>query len=130
MHFTSALRYPVFVDGQNWPGTPDMVSTPALRQWLEDYTGQELRTLPEAIIVPLGPKVTAAMQYLASQGLVDGQRILAGLPHPSGANAERIAFFLGDKSAERCSVKTNTQSLLAAKSHLEQRIAALAIAKR
>lgn len=25
VHFTSALRYPVFVDGKNWSGQPDMV---------------------------------------------------------------------------------------------------------
>ena len=31
VHFTSALRYPVFVDGKSWSGTPDMVRTPKLR---------------------------------------------------------------------------------------------------
>jgi len=125
VHFNSALRYPVFVDGQNWSGTPDMVKTPALRQWLEAYTGQELRLLSEALIVPLGPKVAEAMKHLAAKGVVDEGRILEGLPHPSGANAERIAFFLGDKAAEHCSAKTNPEALSAAKSRLEQRIAAL-----
>lgn len=125
VHFTSALRYPVFVDGQNWSGQPDMVKTPALRGWLEAYTGQELSELSSAVIVPLGPKVAAAMQNLAAQGLVDSHRILEGLPHPSGANAERIAYFLGDKAAERCSTKTNTAALSAARSRLEDHIAAL-----
>ncbi|MBT0671485.1 hypothetical protein HT136_24240 [Novosphingobium profundi] len=125
VHFTSALRYPVFVDGQNWSGTPDMVKTPALRRWLEAYTGQELRSLPDALLVPLGPKVAAAMQAMAAQGLVDERRILAGLPHPSGANAERIAFFLGEKSAESCSIKTNVAKLSQAKAQLQAQVRTL-----
>jgi hypothetical protein len=111
VHFTSAMRYPVFVDNENWSGQPDIVRTPQLRGWLESYTGTELADLKDAIIVPLGPKVTAAMQHLASRGMVDRTKILDGLPHPSGANAERIAFFVGDKPAALCSVKTNTVTL-------------------
>lgn len=97
-----------------------------MRGWLEAYTGQELRALSNAVIVPLGPKVAAAMQALAAQGLVDGRRILEGLPHPSGANAERIAFFLGGKAAERCSTKTNTAALSRAKADLTARVTSLA----
>ena len=127
VHFTSALRYPVFVDDQNWSGTPDMVKTPTLRRWLEAYTGQELQALPDAVLVPLGPKVTSAMQALVAQGLLDDRRILAGLPHPSGANAERIAFFLGEKEAERCSIKTDTVKLSRAKAGLKARVRALSL---
>jgi hypothetical protein len=122
VHFTSALRYPVFVDGENWSGQPDMVRTPELRRWLEAFTGTELADLRGAVFVPLGPKVSAALQHLASKGLLDGTRILKGLPHPSGANAERIAFFLGDKPADRCSSKTNTQALSQAREDLVARI--------
>ncbi|MET3710766.1 hypothetical protein ABIC65_001468 [Sphingomonas trueperi] len=111
VHFTSALRYPVFVDGQNWSGQPDMVRTPQLRSWLEAYTGTELSMLHNALVVPLGPKVSAALRHLANEGMIDASRVLDGLPHPSGANAERIAYFVGDKARERCSSKTNTASL-------------------
>lgn len=31
VHFTSALRYPVFVDGLNYKGTPDILRSPLLR---------------------------------------------------------------------------------------------------
>ncbi len=122
VHFTSALRYPVFVDGENWSGQPDMVRTPQLRRWLETYTGTELASFRDAVLVPLGPKVAAALQHLASQGLVERSAILDGLPHPSGANAERIAFFLGDKPAERCSAKTNPVALSAARDSLIERV--------
>lgn len=122
VHFTSALRYPVFVNGQNWSGQPDMVRTPRLRNWLETYTGTELALLRDAVIVPLGPKVGAAMRHLAQRGMIDAARILDGLPHPSGANAERIAYFLGDKAAHLCSSKTNTATLDMARELLSQRV--------
>lgn len=125
VHFTSALRYPVFVDGQNWSGQPDMVRTPLLRSWLERYTGSELGQLRDAVFVPLGPKVAAALDHLAAQGMINGDRVLAGLPHPSGANAERIAYFLGDKPAERCSIKTNPAALAQARAELIRQVDAL-----
>jgi hypothetical protein len=125
VHFTSALRYPVFVDGENWSGTPDMLRTPQLCDWLVTYTGAELARLPKAIILPLGPKVTAAMHYLADLELIDRNRIMDGLPHPSGANAERIAYFLGRKPAELCSVKTNTAALDTAREALRARVSRL-----
>ena len=125
VHFTSALRYPVFVDGENWSGNPDMVKTPELRRWLEDYTGEELAALPNTILVPLGPKVTAALNYLAALGKIDKNRIMAGLPHPSGANNERIAYFLGEKAADLCSAKTNTVALDTAREALRARVSQL-----
>ena len=122
VHFTSALRYPVFVDGRNWSGTPDMVRTAKLREWLLAWTGEELQQLKDSMIVPLGPKVAAAMHFLAEQGLIDASRIMSGLPHPSGANQERVACFLGDKAAVRCSPKTNTIALAAARTSLVEKV--------
>ncbi|MGD9664945.1 MAG: hypothetical protein AB7U34_07045, partial [Novosphingobium sp.] len=126
VHFTSALRYPVFVDGKNWSGNPDMVRTPALRTWLFAYTGAELATLHDAFIVPLGPKVAAAMLHLAEQGLIDKNRIMDGMPHPSGANQERVACFLGDKPASACSAKTNPQAIYAMRDALCRKVTRLA----
>lgn len=122
VHFTSALRYPVFVDGRNWSGAPDMVRTAKLREWLLAWTGAELAQMKSCLIVPLGPKVAAAMHYLAAQGLIDASQIMDGMPHPSGANQERVACFLGDKPAERCSVKTNPASLAAARAGLVEKV--------
>ncbi|CAB3804771.1 hypothetical protein [Pararobbsia alpina] len=72
MQTTSILRHPVFVDGANYNGTPNMVRTPFLLQ----------------------------LEWFEKRGLIPAGRILHGLPHPSGANAERIAYFLGRKA--RC----------------------------
>jgi len=122
VHFTSALRYPVFVDGRNWSGTPDIVRTAKLREWLVNWTGAELAQLKDCLIVPLGPKVAAAMHYLAAQGLIDADRMIDGMPHPSGANQERIACFLGDKPADRCSTKTNPVALAAARTGVVDKV--------
>lgn len=127
VHFTSALRYPVFVDGKNWSGTPDMVRTPKLREWLLTWTGAELKELQNCLIVPLGPKVAAAMHHLAAAGLIEASRIMDGMPHPSGANQERVACFLGDKPAEKCSSKTNPAALSQAKLELVARVASFSM---
>ena len=44
------------------------------------------------------PKPAAALRHLAGLGILDPSHILDGLPHPSGANAERVAYFLGRKA--------------------------------
>lgn len=125
VHFTSALRYPVFVDGRNYNGSPNMLKTPLLLNMVETFLAEEVRQLPDAIWLPLGPKAEAAVMHLARHGQLDPARVLAGMPHPSGANAERIAVFLGRKSPDRVSRQTNSQSILAARSKLEAQIAEL-----
>lgn len=127
VHFTSALRYPVFVDGDNWAGQPDMVRVSAMRSWLETYTGAELASLRDAVVVPLGPKVSAAMRHLSAVGMLDAGRVLDGLPHPSGANAERIACFLGTKPAELCSAKTNPGAIAEARDRLSRQVGLLSV---
>ena len=122
----SVLRNPVFVDGENYNGTPNMVRHPLLREQLTAYFAEDIKALPNAVFVPLGEKVTEALNYLADQGLMPRERILEGLPHPSGANAERIAYFLGRKARHELSAKTNPTKLDEARVSLQQRILALA----
>ena len=124
-HFTSLLRYPVFVDGKDWSGQPDAVRTNAMRKWLDAYTAEELSELRGAVLVPLGPKVAEGLRYLAELGKVEERLILTGLPHPSGANAERIACFLGDKPPHLVSVKTNADALLTARKSIMARVEAI-----
>jgi hypothetical protein len=123
---TSALRYPVFVQGKNYNGTPNMLKTPLLRQQLQECFGQDARALPQAVFIPLGDAVAEALIHLADQGLLDRSRILAGLPHPSGANGERIAYFLGKKQRESLSQKTDPHKLDKARQTLHARVLALA----
>lgn len=122
---TSVLRSPVFVNGENYNGTPRMTSHSVLRQQLLDGFAQDARALPKAVFLPLGDKVSEALHYLADQGVLSRSRILDGLPHPSGANAERIAYFLGRKERSALSAKTSPEKLDAAKTQLLAQIKAL-----
>lgn len=124
VHFTSALRYPAFVNGKNYSGAPSMISTPVLRAQLLQWFGGEMAALPNAIFIPLGPKVAEAVEFVAGHLNISKDRILTGLPHPSGANAERIAFFLGRKSLEYISNKVNADSILTSRNQLNAKIQA------
>jgi hypothetical protein len=81
--------------------------------------------LRDAVFVPLGPKVSLALSWLAGRGLLDEARILHGLPHPSGANAERIAYFLGRKKKSALSSRTNGSQIDADRLALRTKMAAL-----
>jgi hypothetical protein len=124
-HFTSALRHPVFVAGANYNGTPDMLRTPVLRRMVETLLAAEARALPGAVWLPLGPKALAAVRHLVRRGDLDGARVLEGLPHPSGANGERIAYFLGRKPREALSAKTRPDPIDAARAALRLQLAKL-----
>ena len=120
VHYTSALRYPVFVNGKNYSGrTPKMLKEPLLRDTIEQYLGDELRQLsPDTLYIPLGDAVADVLFFMAEHGFIKRNQILAGMPHPSGANAERIAFFLGEKAKEDLSAKTNPAIILEKKQQL------------
>lgn len=106
-HFTSVLRYPVFVDGKDYGGaSPDMLGHTLLRKQIDAWFAEEMASLPHVLWVPLGEKVARVVRDVG-QRRAPAARILEGLPHPSGANAERISYFLGRKSREALSPKTN-----------------------
>jgi hypothetical protein len=126
MHVTAVLRQAVFVDGKNYNGaSPNMLTTPLLQAQMLDYFAREAAALPDAVYVPLGPKVGLALDWLARRGVLDEGRILHGLPHPSGANAERIAYFLGRKDKAALSSRTNGEQIDADRRQLAARMAAL-----
>lgn len=122
VHLTSALRHPVFVGGKNYNGTPDMLRTPALRRMVETHLAAEARALPRALWLPLGPKPAAALRHLTARGILDPARILDGLPHPSGANGERVAYFLGRKPRGALSAKTAPEPIDAARDRLRAQL--------
>lgn len=129
MHVTAVLRHPVFVDHKNYNGaSPNMLTTPLLQAQLLDYFAREALALPGAVYVPLGPKVGLALDWLARRGVLPADRILHGIPHPSGANAERIAYFLGRKDRAALSSRTNGAQIDADRVALRARMAALGVA--
>ena len=125
VHFTSALRYPIYVSGRNYSGAPDPLGHPALRDMIDTHLAEEAAALPKAIWIPLGRHAEAALLHLAGSGRLDRRKVLAGLPHPSGANAERIAYFLGRKGRDQLSGKTNAARIDEAKRQLVRQIESL-----
>lgn len=123
VHYTSALRYPVFLNGDNYSGNPGLLSRDSLRHQIENHLSEEIRLLPShCVYVPLGPKVGEVFEYLVGRGLLRPEQVLSGLPHPSGANAERISYFLGRKDKAALSIKTNAETMDAARTQLAQKV--------
>lgn len=122
---TSVLPFPIFLNGQNYNGTPDPMRSDLLRSLVLQYFVPLLRALPNAAYVPLGPVPSAVMGWLVHEGHIEQRKVLAGLPHPSGANAERIAYFVGAKPRHALSAKTDPIKLDAARVRLTEGIAAL-----
>ena len=108
--FTSALRYPVFEGGKNYSGGR-LSASALLTGELDRWFAAECRALPTALYVPLGPTALEACERQVAAGILRPSQILAGLPHPSGANAERIAYFLGRKPRHLLSTRTRPEPL-------------------
>ena len=81
--------------------------------------------LPDSLYIPMGASVSEGLDWLAARGVLPAGRILHGLPHPSGANAERVAYFLGRKAAADLSSKTNGAQIDAARRRLLAQMEAL-----
>lgn len=116
-HFTSVLRYPVFEGGKNYPGG-NLAASALLVGEVDRWFASECRALPDALFVPLGPTAVVACEMQIAAGLLRTNQVLGGLPHPSGANAERIAYFLGRKPRHLLSAKTRPEPLDAAREHV------------
>lgn len=101
-HYTSVLRYPIL----HWQ-TKKPKNRPAVSGWF-DYSGgegalktdmlsrsiradfePEIVSLGKAWLVPFGPVPATALQNLAERGLIDRERILPGINHPSGTQHNR-----------------------------------------
>lgn len=111
VHFTSCLRYPVYLNGRNYSGTPRISAAPQIERQFDELLSAEAASLRNALWVPLGTYAQSIATMLSTNGTIDEKKVLIGLPHPSGANAERIAYFLGRKPKERLSAKTNSAKI-------------------
>src|SRR5208337_1074706 len=94
-HTTSAIRYPVFVNGKNYTGSrPDILKSYLLRKYISEVLAKELQIVDSALIIPLGKSAASeALQYLVNIELINPGRCLFNFPHPSGANGWRKKQF-------------------------------------
>ena len=111
VHFTSCLRYPVFVEGKNYSGQPDILRSDLLRNQLEMWLVEEMQALPDAIWIALGDRAGVAARHAAGLSGLSEDNLVIGLPHPSGANNERVAYLFGQKSRIELSVTTNDSTI-------------------
>lgn len=124
-HFTSALRYPVLVDGGNYSGNPSMTRTPVLRRMLSECLAEEARALPDALWLALGPTAAKGLDWLVSEGILPRARVCQGL-HPSPSNVERVQYFLGTGRARAdLSIRTNPETIEGIRSAMAAAVAAL-----
>ena len=99
VHFTSALRNPVFVQGQHYTGRPNLLKQASLRAIVEDTLAAEVRALPNAWWLPLWDVPGEALYYLVAIGVLAPDRLLSPIPHPSASNGENVLWFKGTTSA-------------------------------
>ena len=119
LHSTSVFRYPTLLNGKPISSAKKALKSHLLKDMIDTCLAKECRQLPDsAFYVPMGQGVDEVLLYLCDNGVLRREQVLIGLPHPSGANAERISYFLGKKERERLSDKTNPDKIDAAKYNL------------
>lgn len=111
-HYTSALRNPVLDSGKNYSGGSSMTTNEYLWQQISTGLKEEISALPaDTLFIPLGTGVDEVFRKLIGQKLLSPDQVLFGLPHASGANSERIAYFCGKKKRSDLSTKTNPEKI-------------------
>ncbi|OTG79531.1 hypothetical protein B9T33_12150 [Acinetobacter sp. ANC 5054] len=119
----SALQQCILVKGKNYAGsTPAMLKNDFLKQHIHHYFIPMVQQLPNALYIPLGKGVDEVLNYLEHLGYLNAHQILDGFPHPSGANAERIKYFLGEKPRELLSKQTNPDQIDQAKAKILEKL--------
>lgn len=119
LHSTSVFRYPILLKGKPISSAKKALIHPILKAMVDTYLKEEVMSLPNsAFYIPLGQGVDNVLLYLCDMGLIPRKQILIGLPHPSGANGERISYFLNKKNRGDLSEKTNPDKIDQAKQNL------------
>lgn len=118
VHYTSVFRYPVLKNGKPISTAKGYRKSKLLSNMVDTMLEKELHQLKGAVIIPLGQGVNELVLELAAKESINKSCILSALPHPSGANAERIKYFLGQKPKEALSSRTNASLLDKAKEEL------------
>ena len=115
VHFTSLLRYPIFIKGSNYSGTPKPTDSPFLWHMVTSQFLDEVRHSDIGLWIPLGAAVQDAFRKLVLDDLIPENQVQFDLPHPSGANMARIKQFLNEGSGTPKFVSGDQQPSLADK---------------
>lgn len=96
---TSLLRYPVFINDDDYRGSSDMTRHPLLRQYLFENFVAEVEELKDAVFVGLGPKVQKVLDRLIQERVLNPDRVIGGMLHPSGNCTYRIKYLIGNRTS-------------------------------
>lgn len=111
LHTVSLIPYAVFVKGKNYSGhTPRLIKSELLMKYVYENFVDELKKLDNAgniLIVPLGRAVEEALGKLCEGNIISEKQILAGFPHPSGANVNRIQQLEENKEKMKKIIENN-----------------------
>lgn len=98
LHTTSLIPYPVFISEKNYTGhSPKILESEILTSYLEKYFYNEIKNLPNVLIIPLGKSVEEVLVKMINDKLINENQCLFGFPHPSGANGHRKTQFQENK---------------------------------
>lgn len=98
LHTTSIIPYPVFINNKNYTGSnPKIMDNEILYSYVKKYFYNEIKILPNALIVPLGKAVEEVIEKMIKDNLIKEEQCLLGFPHPSGANGHRKKQFEENK---------------------------------
>ena len=91
LHSTFATHYAAFKHSVNYVGiSPDFISSMFFKNILERYLINELNTIKDALVVPLGSRVSEILLHLIrSTGTLVHEQCLLGFPNPAPCNPLR-----------------------------------------
>ena len=123
VHMTAVLPHAIFKDHKNYNGTsPSMLKNAFLYDQIQQHFLPQIEILADALYIPLGQSVIDVLNHLSNLGYLKPEQILQGFPHPSGANAERIQYFLAQKQQQDLSRATDPIKIDQAKAKLIQQM--------
>lgn len=100
LHTTSVIPYPVFIKDKNYTGSsPKILNNDVLYSYVKKYFYEEVKKLPNVLIIPLGKAVEEVLEVMVKDNLIKKEQCLFGFPHPSGANGHRKKQFENNKES-------------------------------
>ena len=129
MHATSVVPHAAFVRGKPFAGSfSEILRSPILRESFEtDFVASLDQLPPTALFVGLGPTPADALAFAARQGIIEEERVLGWLAHPSTSGGSQVAIYLGEKDPKDLSpndpVRHRVAALISASTDLRRRLA-------
>ncbi len=105
VHSTSVLKYPVFINGENYTGkNPTPIGNSSLWSFVKNNFVPEINSFRNKLIIPLGVTVSEVLKKLMAENLINSNVLLEDFPHPSGANGHRKKLFEDNKAKMKAQI--------------------------